>query len=63
VPRNLDGRQLCRLLRVRRERPRCGTAEKRDEIAPFQSINPHVSPDSKEGIASYSKWHIAVRGL
>jgi hypothetical protein len=54
VPRNLDGRQLCRLLRVRRERPRCGTAEKRDEIAPFQSINPHVS---------YSKWHIAVRGL
>jgi hypothetical protein len=51
------------LLRARRERqcnPR--TAEKGDEIAPPQMIEPHVPPRFKERIASYSKWRIAVRG-
>jgi len=36
-----------RLLRVRGERPRCGTAEQRYEVAPFQSIKMHTLPRAR----------------
>jgi hypothetical protein len=36
------------LLRARRERPRGGAAEQRDEFAPFQSIELHLQPLARE---------------
>jgi hypothetical protein len=46
-----DHRQLARLLRARRERPRrCRAAEKGDEIAPSQTIDPHVPPGSRTAL-------------
>jgi hypothetical protein len=42
-----------RLLRARRERPSCCTAEHRDEIAPFQMIELHSVLTSRSRIAGY----------
>ena len=39
-----DGRQLRRLLRPRRERPRRRTADERNEVAPWQRIGPCFGP-------------------
>src|SRR6478672_4563503 len=49
-----NGRNLRRLLRARRERPRRrGAAEQRDEIATFQLIEWHSAPASQGQIAGY----------
>src|SRR6516162_1129069 len=42
-----------RLLRTRRERPRCRAAEQREEIAPFQLIKFHSIPAGQGRIAEY----------
>ena len=48
------GRQLVRLLRAHRERPRrCRTAEQRDELAAFQLIELHEMPRSRKRITGY----------
>src|SRR5262245_38579378 len=45
-----DSRQLTRLLRARRERPRRrSAAEKRDEIAPLHSISSSAATSSLSG--------------
>src|SRR5262249_59786326 len=44
-----DGRQLARLLRARRERPRRRTAEQRDELAPLHSITSSAVASSFSG--------------
>jgi hypothetical protein len=44
VPKKTDGRQLDWLLRTRRERPRRGATEQRDELASFQQIEMHPLP-------------------
>src|SRR5262249_22624866 len=50
-----DGRQLARLLRPRRERPRCcRAAEQRDELAPLHSITSSASASSLSGIVRLS---------
>src|SRR5262249_57916731 len=49
-----NGRQLSRLLRARRERPRRSAAEQRDERAPSHSITSSASAISLSGIASLS---------
>jgi hypothetical protein len=52
------------LLRARGKRPRCRcAAEKRDELAPSQTIDPHVPPRFEDRTASYPKWLIEVRGF
>jgi hypothetical protein len=47
-----DHRQR-RLLRARHERPRCRTAEQRDEVASFQLIELHSIPASQGRFAGY----------
>src|SRR5262249_36373547 len=44
-----DGRQLPRLLRTRRERPRRHAAEQRDEAAPFHSSTSSAATSSLAG--------------
>jgi hypothetical protein len=47
-----------RLLRARRERPRCRrTAAQRDELAAFQLIEWHSAPASQGQIAGYRIEH------
>jgi hypothetical protein len=45
-PQEPDGRQLCRLLRARRERPR-RCRDERDEVAPFHCPVPPVLPTER----------------
>src|SRR5262249_30073797 len=54
-PQKPDGRQLSRLLRARRERPRDSrAAEKRDELAPLHSITSSARASSVGGTPSPS---------
>src|SRR5262250_3198868 len=44
-----ETRRLARLLRPRRERPRCRAAEQRDELAPSHSITSSARPSTEAG--------------
>src|SRR5262249_45477651 len=49
-----DGRQLARLLRAHRERPRRRAAQQRDELEPFHSITSPTKGISRAGISMSS---------
>src|SRR6516162_5325651 len=54
-----DGRQFPRLLRARRERPRCGGAAKqRDELAPLHSITSSARASTVAGISRPSAFAV-----
>ena len=53
-----DGRQLRRLLRARRERPRRRAAKKRDELAPSHSITSSARASSIGGISRPSAFAV-----
>src|SRR5262249_25456939 len=53
-----DGRQLTRLLRARRQRPRRRCADKRDELAPLHSITSSARPSNGRGIVRPSAFAI-----
>src|SRR5262249_6819444 len=63
-PQQPDGRRLSPWLRARRERPRCcrRTAEQRDQLAAFQTIELHSISDQPEANCRISNWQGRVSG-
>src|SRR5262249_23593199 len=53
-----NSRQLARLLPARRERPRSGAAEQRDELAPLHSITSSARERSVGGISMPSTFAV-----
>ena len=60
VINDADTRNLPRLLRARRKRPRSRAAEQRDELAPLHSITSSASASSLAGISSPSTFAVLM---